>query len=163
MYASIHPNGLVIFHSVSFRDTSSSEADHNSTGNGTDIRQPPPQGVTIAPVDPWWIRLAESDRAINSRADTTSSESSNEDIDDWDSRVRVKVANVTITKTPVIRMTQQPRKSVVVVTPTTEKRRSHNRLLEPTGIPDEYDENTIVYNYKSYDSNSAVIRVKKPP
>lgn len=162
MYASIHPNGLVLFNAVSIRNTSvpSDDGNNNMTGVNKTTKDPSGHwrlGVTILPVDPWWIRLAEKDPVPIS-----SEFSSREDIVDWDSRVRVKVANASVDKVLTTPRTAwgrskhkarqpPPHHPITTSTPFSTTYRARPGVI--TDIPDDYyDENTIIYNYKSYEN-----------
>lgn len=149
MYASIHPRGLVIFSQDNLVKTgtpTSITAGHASF-NRTGVRGP--AGVTRAPDDPWWVRLRETERP-------RVVEPGDEPPDvDWLSRVRVKVASETLT-TPL--PTPPPSSPMTLKTTPSTKRTTTTQPKSPRVVPQDYDDSTIVYNYKSI--NNPIIRNK---
>jgi len=150
MYAAIHPDGLVIFSKSTVFNTHYPTVPTLVNNENRALNRTSPLGVTVMPEDPWWIRL------VNETQDS-SLEPSNDNLNlNQGIRVRVKIANKTTTETQ-----EEPSKSPTFIS-TLPRPKSKPSLWTtpktiPTEIPDEYDEKTIVYNYKSYENS--VIRV----
>ena len=144
MYAASHPEGLVIFSQENLLNTQSPTTPASPlAGNDSHRVNRKPQGVTVVPVDPWWIRLAETESPLPTNKDPT------ENNVDWVGRVRVKVANET-TKAHT-----KPITKPAAFTSTTTKPKPTTRTTAPPKSHDipEYDENAIIYNYKSYETS----------
>lgn len=149
MYSAIHPDGLVIFSRDHLFNTRPPGNNPNTTwlaGNQSRKAVRGPPGVTVVPVDPWWIRLAETEKPSTAIKDLERGET----MVDWIQRVRVKVATNQTTKAFHV---TQPITKPAFTTTTTPKPKYNTRLKSPHKYPDdipEYDENAIIYNYKSY-------------
>lgn len=152
MYAAIHPDGLVIFSRDSLFNTRTGPTANPadvlliaSNNNGSRRRGPP--GVIVEPVDPWWIRLAETESPRPTRNPNNDGETM---MIDWVNRVRVKVANETTTtkafQSTTTTTTPKPPAFPVHQTTTKKPNKSKYPFID---IP-EYDENAVIYNYKSY-------------
>lgn len=141
MYAAIHPDGLVIFRQTNLLNTRISTIPTAIAGNDSyrPIRGPP--GVTVVPVDPWWIRLVETESPPN--RDIPDEET----IVDWMKRVRVKVANKTAEAFHKKTITKS---AFASLSPPKLKFTSTNATPPKSFDVPQYDEVTIMYNYKSY-------------
>jgi len=150
MYAAIHPDGLVIFSKSTVLNTHHPAVPTLVNNENRTINRTSPLGVTVKPEDPWWIRL------VNETQDS-SSESFNDNLNlNQGIRVRVKIANKTATETQG-EPSKSPTFTSIHTRPTSKPTLWTTPKTIPTDIPDEYDEKTIVYNYKSYENS--VIRV----
>ncbi len=151
MYAAIHPDGLVIFSQDNLLNTQlpTTPATFTLAGNESHRANRKPQGVTVVPDDPWWIRLVETESPLTKELPEINV--------DWVGRVRVKVANET-TKAFHTKPITKP----TAFASTTPKPKSTTRATVPTpkshDIPDE---NAIIYNYKSYETS--VIQLNTDP
>lgn len=150
MYAAIHPDGLVIFSQATLLNTRAPTSPARNISHRPNNRGPP--GILVTPIDPWWIRLAETE------SPPTRDIPEGETIVDWVKRVRIKVANETtkafhmqpITKPAFASTTLKPKFT----------RTSTNTPPKSHDIP-QYDENTILYNYKSY--GTSIIKLINEP
>ncbi|EFX75767.1 hypothetical protein DAPPUDRAFT_323051 [Daphnia pulex] len=152
MYAAIHPDGLVIFSQATLMNT---RVPTSPTVVGRNASHKPsrgPPGVTVAPIDPWWIRLAETEspptRDIPDGRDT---------IVDWVKRVRIKVANES---TKAFHMQPITKSAFASTTFKPKFTRTSTTTPKSRDIP-QYDENAILYNYKSY--GTSIIKVNTRP
>lgn len=147
MYAAIHPDGLVVFRRPKviqvgeppFRNESNTKAVPSNSSDQPSVRAPP--GIVL-PIDPWWIHLTDSQPENDTNA-TNLGENGDRPLTpvvDWQSRVRVKIANVSsTTQAPTLKPRSRPTSLI------------RPRPPKPT-VAEDYDENTITYNYKSYDT-----------
>ena len=145
MYAAIHPDGLVIFRQTNLLNSTRNLTIQTAV-EGNDISQKPirgPPGITVVPVDPWWIRLVETESPPNRYIPDE------ETIVDWVNQVRVKVANKT---TKAFHKKTMTKSSSSSSSPPKFKFTSTNATpLKSLDVPvRQYDEDTIIYNYKSY-------------
>ena len=145
MYAAIHPDGLVIFRQTNLLNSTRNLTIETAI-EGNDISQKPirgPPGVTVVPVDPWWIRLVETESPPNRYIPDE-----DETIVDWVNQVRVKVANKTTEAFHKKTITKSSSSSSL--SPPKFKFTSTNATpVKSLDVP-QYDEDTIIYNYKSY-------------
>lgn len=154
MYAAIHPDGLVIFSRDSLFNTRSgptvNPADVVANGSRKAVRGPP--GVVVVPADPWWIKLAETESPPTRNHNPTDGET----MIDWVNRVRViKVANET---TKAFQTTTKP-PAFAVHQPATPKPKTKYPFID---IP-EYDENAVIYNYRSYQQIQSGVQDESDP
>nr|CAH0102943.1 unnamed protein product [Daphnia galeata] len=145
MYAAIHPDGLVIFRQTNLLNSTRNLTIQTAI-EGNDISQKPirgPPGVTVVPVDPWWIRLVETESPPNRYIPDE-----DETIVDWVNQVRVKVANKTTEAFHKKTITKSSSSSSS--SPPKFKFTSTNATPLKSLDVSQYDEDTIIYNYKSY-------------
>ena len=143
MYAAIHPEGLVIYRQANLLNTRISTNATTVAGNDSHRSHRGPPGVTVVPVDPWWIRLVETE------SPSTRDIPDGKIIFDWGKSVRVKVTNKTTEafhKKAITyeSFTSSPPKPKFTTTNSTPPK-SHDILQY-----EKNDENTIMYNYKSH-------------
>ena len=142
MYAAIQPNGLVVFSRDTIYNTSQNET-QTRNAEGTPVR---PTAVVITE-DPWWIHLTDDRLDANQQRKNEQNSPHTPEIH-WDWRLRVKMVNST--KAP---STPMPTTSTTSTTHRPTRRKPVIKPAEP-----DYDEQTIIYNYKSYDRTARSIR-----
>lgn len=141
MYAAIHPDGLVVFSKKTTLITSP-PAKNESLPKSADGSGPP---AVVFIDDPWWIHLVNDTYDFARRRND---EDPHAPDFDWDRRVRVKMVNEPATQPP---LTLNP-------TSTTKTPKRHPSTTQRPTNPPDYDEQSIIYNYKSYESSGRPIK-----